>query len=519
MATYTRKNAWNYGGTLENNKDLYWYAIGVRAMMARALNDAASWWFFAAIHGQYVTPADNPGQFPGWAYIPGVPKAPTTPLPRPNAVQRYWDQCQHQSWFFPPWHRGYLIALVAHVRGAIVSLGGPDTWALPYWNYFGSNNQYEMPPAFAQTNLPDGSANPLFVRARFGPNGDGNIFVQIPTANQNCMSNDVYTGSSVNTPSPGFGGPATGFRHFGGANGNLESNPHNLVHVDIGGDLPNSPLYGLMADPDTAALDPIFYLHHCNIDRMWAHWNANGNPNPTNPNWLSGPPAAGNRKFAMPMPGAASPWIFTPLDVNNLGQLDYTYDDLPAAIQPPPGPTALARRLNQLGAPSTGPTTAAPANVIMDAESRSELVGANEGVLQIKSSGARATVKLDSDVRRKLAASLSAASAAAPPDRAYLQLENVRGTRDAHKLNVYVNDLLAGTVGLFGVRRASLADGGHGGSGLTFVLDISSIIDSLQVGNTLEADSLDVRIVPDHAVPEGANITIGRVSVYRESLR
>lgn len=29
-----------------------------------------------------------------------------------------------------------------------------------------------------------------------------------------------------------------------------------------------------MADPNTAAQDPIFWLHHSNIDRGWAHWQA-----------------------------------------------------------------------------------------------------------------------------------------------------------------------------------------------------------------------------------------------------
>jgi tyrosinase len=35
-----------------------------------------------------------------------------------------------------------------------------------------------------------------------------------------------------------------------------------------------------MSDPGIAALDPIFYLHHCNIDRMWAVWNGGGKANP-----------------------------------------------------------------------------------------------------------------------------------------------------------------------------------------------------------------------------------------------
>ncbi len=51
MAEYTRANAWNNGGTFDNS-DLLWYAKGVGAMQARALDDLSSWWFFAAIHGQ-----------------------------------------------------------------------------------------------------------------------------------------------------------------------------------------------------------------------------------------------------------------------------------------------------------------------------------------------------------------------------------------------------------------------------------------------------------------------------------
>jgi len=41
--------------------------------------------------------------------------------------------------------------------------------------------------------------------------------------------------------------------------------PHNSVHLVIGG-------IGHMADNDTAAFDPIFYLHHCNVDRLIAFW-------------------------------------------------------------------------------------------------------------------------------------------------------------------------------------------------------------------------------------------------------
>ncbi|HEY0460267.1 MAG TPA: tyrosinase family protein [Pyrinomonadaceae bacterium] len=512
MSSFTRNNAWNNGGTFDN-QDLLWYAKGVGVMMTRGLDDQNSWWFFAAIHGEYVT-ASNPPGFPNWADIPAPPKVPTAPLPAQNIQDLYWDQCQHQSWFFPPWHRGYLIALEAQIRAAIVSLEGPADWALPYWNYFGPNNQYEIPPAFTAQTLPDGSANPLYVLARYGPNGNGNIFIPIPPVSEKCENNTLYTGSNSATRPPGFGGPKTGFSHSGGVSGNLESNPHNQVHVDVGGSPPNNAqIWGLMSDPGIAALDPIFYLHHSNIDRLWAAWNDNSNNNPNDPNWLNGPVAVGEREFAMPMPDGSS-WVYTPADVDSLGQLDYTYDDLSVAVTVNPA-AKLTQRLTMLGAAPEEAKVAAGGED-MDAEENAELVGANETPLQIKSSGARTTVLLDTGVQNKVSASLAVASEAALPDQVYLQLENVRGNMDAFKLTVSVNQQNAGTIALFGLRRASQPDGGHGGEGLTFILDITPIIDNLFINNNLDADSLDVRIVPNQAVPDSAEITVGRVSVYRQ---
>ena len=507
MANFIRNNAWNNGGTFAN-QDLLWYAKGVGVMQSRALNDQNSWWFFGAIHGEYVADAE----FPGWAFIPAPPQVPTTPVPTQAVQDKFWDQCQHQSWYFPPWHRGYLIALEAQVRAAVVSLGGPATWALPYWNYFGPDEEFDIPPAFNERNLPDGTPNPLFVTARYGPNNDGDVFVVIPPVSQACQSNDVYTGSDPVTPRPGFGGPDTGFSHQGDTSGNLERNPHNLVHVDVGGNAPDGQTWGLMSDPGIAALDPIFYLHHCNIDRMWATWNANGNNNTTDPNWLNGPAAIGEREFVMPMPDGTS-WVYTPSDVNSLSQLDYNYDDLavPAdAVQPS---TMVTKRLMKLGAATPG---AAPAGVSMDSDADLELVGAHDTALKITSSGARASVQLDPSVRQKVSDSLATASDATLPDHVYLQLENVRGNRDSYKLNVSVNQRDAGTVALFGLRRASLKDGPHGGKGLTFILDITNIIDSLFLNSNFDLDSLDVRIVPNQAVADSADITVGRITAYRQ---
>jgi tyrosinase len=157
-----------------------------------------------------------------------------------------------------------------------------------------------------------------------------------------------------------------------------------------------------------------------------------------------------------------------------------------------------------------------------------ELVGANKDALRVTGSEVRTSVQLDQVVRRKVAASLAQVPAqTGAPDRVFLKLENVRGLVDATSFHVYVNlpegakvedhpELLAGTVGLFGVRKASIKDEAHAGQGLSFTLEITDIVDAMHLKNSLNVDALDVRIVPVRAVPEEAQVSIGRVSIFRQ---
>jgi tyrosinase len=56
--------------------------------------------------------------------------------------------------------------------------------------------------------------------------------------------------------------------------------PHNDIHLSVGGfDIPGQGESGQIADANadmgennTAGLDPIFYFHHCNVDRMFWLW-------------------------------------------------------------------------------------------------------------------------------------------------------------------------------------------------------------------------------------------------------
>ena len=165
----------------------------------------------------------------------------------------------------------------------------------------------------------------------------------------------------------------------------------------------------------------------------------------------------------------------------------------------------------------------------MHAAKNVELLGSNKQSLRLIGTEARTSVTLDPGVRQKVSASLAAARAATPsaPDRVFLNLENVRGANDATAFDVYINvpdgddpaqhpDNLAGSIALFGARKASLADAEHAGQGLTFVLEITNIVDALHLTNALDVDALNVRIVPVKPVPENAKVSIGRVSIFRQ---
>jgi tyrosinase len=51
------------------------------------------------------------------------------------------------------------------------------------------------------------------------------------------------------------------------AQSSINGTPHGAVHVAVGGNMGSFP---------TAGLDPLFWLHHCQVDRLWNLWLAKG---------------------------------------------------------------------------------------------------------------------------------------------------------------------------------------------------------------------------------------------------
>ena len=426
MAVRVRRNAWSLP---QGDTTLTWYRSAVAELIGRPETDPSSWRYLAAVHG--------------------IPVGKQVPA----GANGFWDQCQHQSWFFLPWHRGYVASFEAVIAATIVEFDGPSDWALPYWNYSESldanPNARLMPPEFRDRRLPDGSSNALWSKRAAVSNGDFSLDNNVVTLAALQFQN--FANATPGAPS-GFGGPPTGFNTGGGDNGGIENLPHNRVHTRIGGQT------GFMSDPATAALDPIFWLHHCNIDRLWEVWRNQGAQfrNPTDAQWLTA--VAFNMHDA-----ARKPLTFMSADMLDTTRVlhGYRYDSVPMAQEP---------------------TTPALVEVAMVAEGRPELAGANDGTIRLEGAVTRTVVTLRPQLTTR-----SFTEATKPrPRRVYLNLENVTGTGVPGDFSVFLHmqddrrePVLAGVMTTFGLARASDPDRGHGGSGLSQVFDITGLPDQL----------------------------------------
>jgi len=210
--------------------------------------------------------------------------------------------CPHgNAWFFP-WHRGYLYWFERIGR----SLTGANNWRLPYWDWTTNPNMHWM---FFE-NYPTQTNSPGFIHdfATFDSKFRGpmqtvwsrfttaqrqqldlrgmtsfNVFwtamqayFNRPTRRLLSADNNQLTGATLQAVSTAtminalaptdffeFGGSMVTSHHdMTGVPGMVESQPHNLVHDAIG---------GYMGD-FFAATDPVFWVHHANVDRLWDVW-------------------------------------------------------------------------------------------------------------------------------------------------------------------------------------------------------------------------------------------------------
>ncbi|MDA8745975.1 tyrosinase family protein [Rubripirellula amarantea] len=236
-----------------------------------------------------------------------------------------WRQCNHGEHFMS-WHRLYVYHFEEILREAT---GDPD-FTLPYWDWL---NEPVLPMSFRQPQVA-GAENPLFDGTRSINNG-----AVLPVSNlRNAIdaANDEFD-----------------FDSFSSA----IYSPHGTVHVVVNGN---------MSTFATAGLDPIFWLHHCNIDRMWDHWlqRAGGRQNRVDAAFLQ-------RQFSF---AASNGSTVTDVVGDNLysSQLNYNYDTVMSQSPPMTGPILVAMNA---GAPEESAETGGPQLAGAPAGSESNIPG------------------------------------------------------------------------------------------------------------------------------------------------
>lgn len=244
---YVRKNA----GSPAAQADLDALNVAIGKMKALSCDDPTSWYYQGGIHWVPDDGEDGSNLKNGNPLCPGYNGTTA-------ALKTAWDNCTHTNGMelhFLVWHRLYIYYFEDIVRAK----SGKADFALPYWNYIDQKDAV-MPAVFAQkkssvfeparcTVLNQGKP---IEKKEYGPGRDLDI--------TKLMKNTLY---SV-------------------FNSNIDAAPHGAMHIYIGGETNGETFFnaiyqattegGLMAQVMSAGFDPVFWLHHAEIDYLWQQW-------------------------------------------------------------------------------------------------------------------------------------------------------------------------------------------------------------------------------------------------------
>jgi tyrosinase len=341
--------------------------------------------------------------------------------------------CPHGNWWFLVWHRGYLGWFEQICR----ELSGDPDFALPYWDWTAeprvpaamfedvltpTNRAYiDTARAFRlqfqdilpkteywrRSNSPDGAPDQfsqlLARNIRFPEDlwfdlvddPRGSMFFDLAHARgltrerpdlDDRTKRAVAMSTIVDALAPRdfltFGSPRSEAHGTAAGFGILEGQSHNRVHVNLGGRFDGNDVGGFM-QANLSPIDPIFFLHHGNIDRLWDVWTrkqlARGLA--TLPDGYAGQPGAPPRENSDYEAWSTEPFLFfvdgrgqrvskvTAADYAAIGDFNYDYQpgsgEQVVAVTVAAAPqTVPNQRFNgQIGTKSVGATTPASGSV------------------------------------------------------------------------------------------------------------------------------------------------------------
>ncbi|RMZ66918.1 tyrosinase [Pyrenophora seminiperda CCB06] len=271
------------------------YILALNRLHNANQSDAYSFYGIASIHGRpYQT----------WGDAPGLPDK-----------QGKTGYCPHGNELFMGWHRPYLALFEAsypfQLENQVVSnyahdiamqapadqmeryLAAANEFRIPYWDWAQGITTGPIPdmfttPVITITNTDGVSmslSNPLY-SYQFKPVPEGfddkwrniNATIRWPNSDdttaqsQNGIFADAFAGQSANIIAQlGIVFRSSSFSRFS----NTLEDPHGWIHGIVGGGYTtHAPYKGHMWPLEYSAFDPIFMLHHANVDRLLALYQA-----------------------------------------------------------------------------------------------------------------------------------------------------------------------------------------------------------------------------------------------------
>jgi hypothetical protein len=303
---------------------------GFAEIYKRDLASPIGWFNMAAIHE--IAPNDPQG---------GVYQ---------STLGSYWHQCHNDDSVFFAWHRIYVLSMEMILQAALQD----PCFRLPYWDW---HKNPALPKWFRDPDKgPDGQPrNPLFDQRRdAGVNGGSPVWT---VANSGALQR----------------------KDFASMQDRLNSSEHGWIHTGVMGGTARPD----MGTTTHAARDPVFWLHHANIDRLLVAWHKQNSSTvipPSSASW-----AHGNYHFPRDGQPDYRP-SFSDTSLANTEVLKYRYSDdnmptLPPTRLPPrpqrivSGPLPAGRNPNVVSAKAGVDVSGVPLTVhlAVDAEGQRKL--------------------------------------------------------------------------------------------------------------------------------------------------
>ncbi|KII86645.1 hypothetical protein PLICRDRAFT_30890 [Plicaturopsis crispa FD-325 SS-3] len=234
------------------------------------------------------------------ALAPSVPLS-VSQIPIVNASGSYLDDFVyvhmdlntriHFTGFFLPWHRFYVSSYEAALKEKCSFTG-----TSPYWNWSMDASSFYESSMFKEADTTSGMGGwgnlsddtqistggfasgydlsyPSFHRLRrnytLEPWADvtSDLF---PDPDK--MANTSFTISEMTKLITGYKGDFKGFQTYFEAPEGAHSMVHEIMGGDLGGQCPENAPANCTAGPTWSANEPLFWLHHAMVDKVWYDW-------------------------------------------------------------------------------------------------------------------------------------------------------------------------------------------------------------------------------------------------------